>query len=72
MLREATSLSDDLWWALVTVTTIGYGEVGPVTTEGRLVAGVLIIFGIAMICTLTASFAEWILADHETRLGRPE
>lgn len=61
--------SDALWWALVTVTTIGYGDVYPVTTEGRLVAGVLIIFGIAMISALTASFAAWILADHESRIN---
>lgn len=59
--------SDALWWALVTVTTIGYGDVYPVTAEGRLVAGVLIIFGVAMISALTASFAAWILADHESR-----
>ncbi|MBI3428460.1 MAG: potassium channel family protein [Actinobacteria bacterium] len=57
--------SDALWWALVTVTTIGYGDVYPVTNQGRLVAGVLIIFGVAMISTLTASFAAWILVDHE-------
>lgn len=60
--------SDALWWALVTVTTIGYGDMYPVTTEGRLVAGVLIVFGIAMISALTASFAAWILADHESRI----
>jgi len=63
-----TTPSDALWWALVTVTSVGYGDVYPVTTEGRLVAGVLIVFGIAMISALTASFAAWILADHESRI----
>lgn len=62
-----TTPSDAIWWALVTVTSVGYGDVYPVTTEGRLVAGVLIVFGIAMISALTASFAAWILADHEAR-----
>jgi len=52
---------DALWWGLVTVTTIGYGDKYPVTTEGRLVAGILIIFGIALISTLTGAFAAWIL-----------
>ena len=52
---------DALWWGLVTVTTIGYGDKFPVTTEGRLVAGVLIIFGIALISTLTGAFAAWVL-----------
>jgi voltage-gated potassium channel len=53
---------DALWWGLVTITTIGYGDKFPVTTEGRLIAGVLIIFGVAMISTITASFAAWILS----------
>lgn len=56
---------DALWWGLVTITTIGYGDKFPVTTEGRLVAAVLIIFGVAMISTLTASFAAWILAQED-------
>lgn len=56
---------DALWWGLVTITTIGYGDKFPVTTEGRLVAAVLIIFGVAMISTLTASFAAWILSHEE-------
>ena len=55
---------DALWWGLVTITTIGYGDKFPVTTEGRLVAGILIIFGVAMISAITASFAAWILS-HE-------
>ena len=56
---------DALWWGLVTITTIGYGDKFPVTTEGRLVAGILIIFGVAMISTLTATFAAWILSHDE-------
>ena len=44
---------DALWWGLVTITTIGYGDKFPVTTEERLVAGEMIIFGVAMISTLT-------------------
>jgi len=56
---------DALWWGLVTITTIGYGDKFPVTTEGRLVAGILIIFGVAMISTITASFAAWILSHND-------
>jgi len=58
---------DALWWGLVTITTIGYGDKFPVTTEGRLVAAVLIIFGVAMISTLTASFAAWILSEEDEK-----
>lgn len=56
---------DALWWGLVTVTTIGYGDKFPVTTEGRLVAGILIVFGIALISTLTGAFAAWILHSSD-------
>jgi voltage-gated potassium channel len=59
---------DALWWGLVTVTTIGYGDRYPVTTEGRLIAGLLIIFGIALISTLTGAFAAWVLDSHEEEL----
>ena len=53
--------SDALWWALVTVTTIGYGDKFPVTNEGRLIAAVLIVFGLGLISSLTGYFASWIL-----------
>ena len=53
--------ADALWWSLVTVTTIGYGDKFPVTNEGRLLAAVLIIFGLGLISSLTGYFASWIL-----------
>jgi len=56
---------DALWWGMVTITTIGYGDKFPVTTEGRLIAGVLIIFGVALISAITASFASWIMTQGE-------
>lgn len=58
--------SDALWWALTTITTIGYGDKYPVTNEGRLVAAVLIIFGLGLLSSLTGYFASWILQKvHE-------
>lgn len=47
---------DALWWAVVTITTVGYGDVSPATTEGRLAAGVLMVLGIAFFSFLTATF----------------
>jgi voltage-gated potassium channel len=43
---------DALWWCVATVTTVGYGDVVPVTSVGRMVALVYMIFGIAMISIL--------------------
>ena len=57
--------SDALWWALVTMTTIGYGDKYPVTTEGRLIAGVLILFGIGLVASLTGYFASWVLRQSQ-------
>jgi voltage-gated potassium channel len=62
---ERNAPGDAIWWGLITVTTIGYGDVYPVTAEGRLVAAVLIIFGLVMVSTLTASFAAWILSHDK-------
>jgi len=45
--------SDSIWWALVTVTTIGYGDIFPVTTMGRFVATTMMIIGIGCVSTLT-------------------
>ncbi len=39
------SIDDGLWWALVTITTVGFGDISPVTTEGRAVASVLMVGG---------------------------
>ena len=57
---------DALWWSLVTVTTIGYGDKYPVTGQGRLLAAVLIIFGIGLVASLTGYFASWIIKQTHT------
>ena len=56
-----TTLGDALWWACTTVTTVGYGDRYPVTTEGRLVAIVLMIIGIGFVGAVTASVATWMI-----------
>lgn len=52
---------DALWWAATTVTTVGYGDRFPVTAEGRLVAVLLMLGGIALLGVLTASLAAWFV-----------
>lgn len=53
--------SDALWWAITTVTTVGYGDRYPVTGEGRLVAGLLMLGGIALLGMVTATLASWLV-----------
>jgi voltage-gated potassium channel len=58
------SYHDALWWAVVTVTTVGYGDRFPVTEGGRAVAVVLMFVGIGLIGTLTATVASFFVAEH--------
>jgi voltage-gated potassium channel len=53
---------DALWWSSTTITTVGYGDHFPVTGSGRLVAVLLMIGGIALLGTVTASLASWLIA----------
>ena len=51
---QMTTLLDALWWCVATVTTVGYGDVVPVTSLGRIVALVYMFFGISLVATLLA------------------
>jgi voltage-gated potassium channel len=55
------TFGDALWWAFVTVTTVGYGDFLPVTFTGRFIAVGLMIGGIALIGVVTATLASWIV-----------
>lgn len=58
---------DALWWSYVTITTIGYGDKYPVTTEGRIVAVVLMTAGVGLFGTFTAFVSSLILTDRQQR-----
>lgn len=60
-----TTFGDALWWAATTVTTVGYGDRYPVTTAGRFVAFALMIVGIAVVGSVTAAIAAWLVANVE-------
>jgi voltage-gated potassium channel len=53
-----TSLGLGIWWAAVTVSTVGYGDTYPVTNTGRVIATGLMLFGVAMFGILTATLAS--------------
>ncbi|MEV5042683.1 potassium channel family protein [Microbacterium sp. LMI1x-1-1.1] len=62
------TFGDAVWWALATVTTVGYGDLSPVTAEGRLIAVGLMLGGIALLGVVTATLASWIVervAEHD-------
>ena len=52
---------DAVWWAYVTITTVGYGDKYPVTTEGRIIAALLMTVGVGLFGTFTAYLASWFV-----------
>jgi len=59
------SLDQALWWALTTISTVGYGDLYPTTLEGRFIAGILMIFGIALFSAGAGILASWVLQDKK-------
>jgi voltage-gated potassium channel len=65
--REFPSIWDGVWWAVVTVTTVGYGDLYPVTVQGRLIGMAVMLLGIGFLSVLTATVAtQFVKTDTES------
>jgi voltage-gated potassium channel len=53
------------WWAIVTITTVGYGDHYPVTAGGKIFAGILMVCGIGFFSSLAAVIAAWLMNPKE-------
>jgi voltage-gated potassium channel len=60
-----TSAEDALWWAFVTITTVGYGDKFPVTTEGRIIAMMLMTVGVGLFGIFTGFVASLFVEDKK-------
>ena len=63
------SFGKAIWWSITTVTTVGYGDVYPVSNAGRIIAVLLMVGGISLVGVVTAALASWIIesvAEEET------
>ena len=61
---EEKSLSDSLWWSLVTVTTVGYGDIIPTSIFGKWLAVLLMLVGIGTIGMLTSALTNFFIKDN--------
>ena len=55
---------DALWWGVVTLTTVGYGDIFPVTPEGRLAGGALMIVGITLFAAITGTITSFLVTEQ--------
>ena len=62
-----TTFGDALWWSCTTITTVGYGDLYPVSLTGRCVAVALMVGGIALLGTITATIASWLVEKVSKR-----
>ncbi|MFC8077151.1 ion channel [Streptomyces sp. NPDC057307] len=62
-----TSFPLALWWSIETATTVGYGDLYPVTPAGRVIAAVVMLVGIAVFSIVTASLATWFVGSAARR-----
>lgn len=63
---------DAIWWAYVTITTVGYGDKFPVTTEGRIIAAALMTIGVGLFGTFTAFLASFFVADRQEQTKKTD
>jgi voltage-gated potassium channel len=67
---EFPTVGSGLWWALQTITTVGYGDHVPTTAEGQVLGGVIMVLGIGVLTVVTATVTAAFVESTRARLGR--
>ena len=64
------TVGDGFWWAITTLTTVGYGDIYPTTTEGRFIAVGLMVSGICVLGVISATVAAWFVKMTQDDSGQ--
>ena len=64
------TVGDGFWWAITTLTTVGYGDIYPITTEGRFIAVGLMVSGICVLGVISATVAAWFVKMTQDDSGQ--
>jgi voltage-gated potassium channel len=70
--KNYPNIGDGLWWAIQTVTTVGYGDLVPTSTAGRIVAALVMIVGIGFLTVITAAITSAFIESTRRRLQGTE
>ena len=62
---EFNSVGDGIWWAIVTISTVGYGDIVPTSGWGRLIGSLVLVFGVTFVAFLTATVTSLFVADTQ-------
>ncbi|HAX74133.1 MAG TPA: Ion channel protein [Firmicutes bacterium] len=69
MLTENINFGDALWWSIVTIATVGYGDIAPTTVWGRIIAGIIMLAGIGFLGVLTGTISSYFLSKREKKIS---
>ena len=70
--KQFPNIGDGLWWGIQTVTTVGYGDLVPTSTAGRLVAALVMVVGIGFLTVITATITSAFVESARARLQGTE
>jgi voltage-gated potassium channel len=65
--KDFDSIGEGIWWAIVTLATVGYGDVVPTTPWGRVIGSVVIVCGVTFLAFLTATVTSMFVSNEQRR-----